>query len=61
LNLGAPSNWQPPSSVELHRPMIYLNIETNKEMAGCDAHLDGEHPKTMLSLPLIQTASDSVR
>lgn len=58
---GAPAAWIPPITVEIHRPLIFLNIKTATDIAGLQATLTEEDSTTMLSLPLIQQASDDVR
>jgi len=58
--LGAPTAWQPPITIEKHRPLIFLNTNQPNEIAGLRTILNEEDESKMLSLPLIQQASDEV-
>lgn len=58
--LGAPASWEPPPTIETHRPLIFLNIASNNDVAGLQATLCEEIPSKMLPLSLIQNASDEV-
>jgi kinesin family protein 13 len=57
---GAPAAWQPPPTIEMHRPLIFLDTNSSNDIAGLEAILDEENKTKMLQLPLIQNASDEV-
>lgn len=62
---GAPAAWNPPVAIEIHRPLIFLNLDpikmsTSNETAGLQAIINEENKIKMFSLPLIQQASDEV-
>lgn len=57
---GAPAAWTPPPSIEMHRPLIFLNIKNSTGIAGLQAMLNEENSTSMLALPLIHQASDEV-
>jgi len=58
---GAPAAWEPPANIEKHRPLIFLNLNSdNIDTAGLDATLSEENKTNMFELSLIQNASDQV-
>ncbi|CAF1316845.1 unnamed protein product [Rotaria sordida] len=63
---GCPAAWDPPSTIEIHRPIIFLNLDpidmnTSNNIAGLQAILNEENKTRMFQLPLIQNASDEIR
>ncbi|CAF1265522.1 unnamed protein product [Adineta ricciae] len=62
---GSPADWDPPETVELHRPLIFLDldpfrIKSTKDRAGTETLLAEEDPSSMIQLSLIQNMSDEV-
>jgi len=63
---GSPPCWQPPVTIEEHRPLIFLNLDpvnmnTANDTAGLKATLAEENKNDMFRLPLLHHASDEVR
>ncbi|CAM4783139.1 unnamed protein product [Rotaria magnacalcarata] len=63
IHLGSPACWIPPITIEMHRPIIFLDIDPldkNKlnSIVGLQAALTEENKTPMFALPLIQNASD---
>ncbi|CAF1179764.1 unnamed protein product [Rotaria sp. Silwood1] len=63
---GCPAAWDPPLTTEIHRPIIFLNLDhadMNKShnIAGHQAALNEENKTPMVKLSLIQHAADEVR
>ena len=62
---GSPPCWQPPVTIEEHRPLIFLNLDpvnmnTANDTAGLKATLAEENKNDMFRLPLLHHASDEV-
>ena len=62
---GSPAAWNPPPTIEIHRPLIFLNVNpfnTNisNDIAGLQAMINEENTTKMFQLSLIQNASDEV-
>lgn len=62
---GSPPCWQPPATIEEHRPLIFLNLDpvnmnTANDTAGLKATLAEEKKNDMFRLPLLHHASDEV-
>ena len=62
---GSPADWDPPKTIEHHRPLIFLDldpfrIKPTKDRAGTETLLAEEDPSNMIQLSLIQNMSDEV-
>ena len=62
MNAGAPAGWSPPPTIEIHRPLIFLDIESNHSdmIAAQHATLADEIDKTMIKIPLIKQDLEEV-
>ncbi|CAF3499069.1 unnamed protein product [Rotaria socialis] len=62
---GSPACWIPPTTIEMHRPIIFLDIDPLDKsklnsIVGLQAALIEENKTPMFALPLIQNASDQI-
>lgn len=53
----------PPATIEMHRPIIYLDVNKSEEQRCClnRGQLAEENDKTMIKIPLIDQRLDDVR
>ena len=63
--LGSPPCWNLPPTIEVHRPLIFLNIDpftmyAPTEPAGFNALLNEENQTPMVPLSLIHSATEKV-
>ena len=63
--VGCVASWTPPATVEMHRPLLVLNVHpvhrtASEKVAGLHAQLEGEVPDSMVKLPLVQQQSSKV-
>ncbi|CAF4231839.1 unnamed protein product [Rotaria sp. Silwood2] len=62
---GCPAAWNPPLTIETHRPIVFLNLDPldinkSNNTAGLQATLSKENKTPMFQLPLIHHASDEI-
>uniref|UniRef100_H2ZK90 Kinesin motor domain-containing protein n=1 Tax=Ciona savignyi TaxID=51511 RepID=H2ZK90_CIOSA len=65
---GAPASWVPPPSVEMHIPIIFLDLDSDpvecedliRAPAGLDSELPQEIPGTFVQLPFVRAPQTDV-
>ncbi|CAF1176520.1 unnamed protein product [Adineta ricciae] len=62
---GSPADWDPPITIEHHRPLIFLDldpfrIKPAKDRAGTETLLSEEDPSNMIQLSLIQNVPNEI-